>query len=225
MTSNKIDINNLQSFYGYDKDFLIKVKNDLDFLAYSNIRLIYNFQINDPFMFHLSIEKDGSKSIQKKTGVFKVLPASEDLISTINNLMYILAQEELLFQMNFNSKTNRDNNSIKAKKNINKIKSKSPQEYNQLYFNNKITKLTSVNKENNNQELKEIPLTSASQLQKKFDFYEKLKQNLTEKNENNKNEKNIKKKENLKDNKNKNEKKNKKEKMMKKSIYIIVILY
>ena len=203
MTSNKIDINNLQSFYGYNKDYLIKVKNDLDFLAYSNIRLIYNFQLNDPFMLHLSIEKDGSKSIQKKTGVFKVLPASDELISTINNLMYILAQEELLFQMNFNSKTNRDNDSNKEKKNIRKIKTKSPKEYNQLYFNNDTTtKLTSVNKENNNQELKEIPLTSASQLQKRFDFYEKLRQDLTDKNENNKNEKNINKMENLKEKKN-----------------------
>ena len=200
MTSNKIDINNLQSFYGYNKDFLIKVKNDLDFLAYSNIRLIYNFQINDPFMLHLSIEKDGSKSIPKKTGIFKVLPASEELISTIKNLMYILAQEELLFQMNFNSNTNRDNNSIKDKKNINKIKSKSPKENNQLYFNKNATiKLTSINKENNNQELKEIPLTSASQLKKRFDFYEKLRQDLADKNENNKNEKKINKIENLED--------------------------
>ena len=206
MTSNKIDINKLQSFYGYNKDYLIKVKNDLDFLAYSNIRLIYNFQINDPFMIHLVKEKDGSKSTQKKTGVFKVLPASEELISTINNLMYILSQEELLFQMNFNSKKNKDNNSNKAKKSINKIKSKSPKEYNQLIFNNITTKLTSVNKENNNQELKEIPLTSASQLQKRFDFYEKLRQDLTDKNENNKND--INKKENLNENKNNEENKN-----------------
>ena len=212
MTSNKIDINQLQSFYGYNKDYLIKVKNDLDFLAYSNIRLIYNFQINDPFLLYLAKEKDGRKAVPKKTGVFKVLPASDELISTIENLMYILAQEELLFQMNFNSKINRENSSNKPKKNINKIKSKSPKECNQLYFNNNTTtRLTSVNKENNHQELKEIPPTSASELKKKFDLYEKLRKDLTDKNENNKNEneKNINKDENLEKKKNEENQNNK----------------
>ena len=207
MSSNKIDINKLQNLCGYNKDYLIKVKNDLDFLPYSNLRLIYNFQINDPFMLSISREKGD----EKKTGAFKEIPTSEELISTINNLMYILAQEELLFQINFNSKTNRNNNTNKAKANIKKLKSKSPKESNQLYFNN-TTKPIPFNKESNNQELKEIPLTSASQLRKRFDFYEKLRQDLTDKNENNKTiEKNENKKENLEDKKNNEENANNKD--------------
>ena len=52
MTSNKIDINKLKSNYEFNKDYLIKMKNDLDFLAYSNIKILYDFKTNDPFLIN-----------------------------------------------------------------------------------------------------------------------------------------------------------------------------
>ena len=250
LTCNKIDINKLKNNYGYNKDYLIKLKNDLDFLAYSNINTIYNFKKNDPFLVNLIPGKNDEDNQNKK---FKKLPASEELISTINNSLYILTQEELLHKMKYktdikrnksngfeskehkyiyddtnpntnnitknnNLKNNNNNNNNSKGKNINFFKIKSQKEYNKLFFkntkindktvndnnnninnDNKLRKIKNLyfnnitkEKEKNNEKISEIPTTSAAQLQKKFDFYNKLKQDLTDRNEykeeNNKND-------------------------------------
>ena len=261
ITSDKIDMNKIKKNYGYNKDYLIKMKNDLDFLVYSNIYLIYNFKTHDPFLLSLIPDKN------EKGGKFKKIPVSEELMSTINNSLYILAQEELLFKMKFkkeikrnkshgfeekenkinndeininnNIKNNIKNNSNKEKKNINILKLKSNRDYNKLFFqnnknsdlnlnindNNGIKKIKNLyfnnqlNLNKDNKKLKEIPATTASQLKKKFDFYNKLKEDISpdEKKDNNnkenKNDDNKKEDKNEPDNKeDKNENNNKEEK-------------
>ena len=239
ITSGKIDINKLKKNYGYNPNYLIKMKNDLDFLIYSNINLIYNFKKNDPFL--ISLIPDNSE----KRRNFKKIDASEELLSTISNYLYILTQEELLYKIKFKKdikrnkssgeyKSNNDdinfrikNSNNKGNDNINYLKLKNNNAYYKLFFNhNKIGDLNrnldfndnKLNKNGNrtkkiknlyfnnqvdiknkdNKELNEIPITSALQLQKKFDFYNKLKQDLNnEKNENEKNE--SKERENKKD--------------------------
>ena len=192
ITSNKIDIDKLKNNYGYKEDYLIKMKNDLDFLTFSNINLIYNFKINDPFLLSLIPQNND------KNDKFKKIPASEELISTINNYLFILAQEELLFKMKFKNEIklniggkeqkNNNANNNKGKKNLQK-------EYNNLLFlnnknkeinknnNNKIKKIhnlyfNNITKNQNNNEDNVIPMTSAAKLQQKFDFYDKLKNDL-----------------------------------------------
>ena len=245
ITSNKIDINKLKNNFGYNKDFLIKIKNILDFLAYSNINTIYNFKIKDPFLVSLI---PGKNNEERKKTKFKELPASGELISTINKSLYILRQEELLFKMkhkkdikrnkshgfetkelklniddnnntisntkNTNVKINNNKNNNKGN-NINNLKIESQKNYNKLFFknekncdknindnninnDNKVMKIKNLyfnnitkDIERNSEKLNEIPPTSAAQLQKKFEFYNKLKQELTEGNENKeKNDKN-----------------------------------
>ena len=227
ITSGKIDVNKLKSYYGYNPDYLIKMKNDLDFLIYSNINLIYNFKTNDPFLTNL-IPYNSENNLN-----FKKINASTELVSTINNCLYILAQEELIYKMKFKKDIKRNKSSgeyksnneemnvkiknIKKGKNFNYLKMKSKNEYNKLFFHhNKNSDLNmnmnlddTLNKNGNrtkkiknlyfnneldinkkdNDKLNGIPITSALQLQKKFDFYNKLKQNLNnDKNENKKNE-------------------------------------
>ena len=252
ITSGKIDINKLKKNYGYNPNYLIKMKNDLDFLIYSNINLIYNFKTNDPFLISLIPD-----NIEKGRRNFKKIDASEELLSTISNYLYILTQEELLYKIKFKKdikrnkssgefKSNNDDISVRIKNsnnkgnnNINYLKLKSKNEFNKLFFkHNKIGDLSKniyfndnkLNKNGNrtkkiknlyfnnqvdiknkdNKELNEIPITSALQLQKKFDFYNKLKQDLNnEKNENEKNDsKESENKKGLNDNEEKEKEKN-----------------
>ena len=56
ITIGKIDIDYLNNKYGYDKNYLIKLISDLDFLKDSNIRNLYHFSSKgqDPFLLSLS---------------------------------------------------------------------------------------------------------------------------------------------------------------------------
>ena len=238
ITSNKIDINKLKIYYGFNKDYLIKMKNDLDFLVHSNIKSLYDFKENDPFLINLIPEK----SYQK----FKKLPASEDFITTTNNFLYILTQEELLYKMKVQKdvkknksheldvkehKVNNDemiyNKNAKNNKNSNFLKIKTQKDYNLLFQNNnnnntntsnKLKKIKHININNkskekekekgiiiNNEKINEIPRTTAAQLQKKFEFYNLLKQDLTDRSQKKENiEKNDKMENNDDDNKKEN---------------------
>ena len=237
ISSNKIDVNKLKSNYGFNKDYLIKIKNDLDFLASSNIKLIYDFKTDDPFLMNLIPEKSDSK--------FKKIPVSEELVHTINNYLYILAQEELLNKMNvkkdikrnksngFEIKENKANNGniftkknskFNKNKNIKFLKLKTPKDY-KIFFqhntasninNDKIPKKVkhiyiknkSKEKEINDEKLSEIPGTTHEELQKKFEYYNKLKQDLTERSEKSEKIDNDDKKENNNNNDDNNMKQN-----------------
>ena len=61
----KIDINYLTEKYGYDKNYLIKLITDLDFLKDSNIKNLYNFSHKgqDPFLLNLSSKMPNSDLI------------------------------------------------------------------------------------------------------------------------------------------------------------------
>ena len=167
ITSDKIDINKFKKKYGYNKEYLLEMKNDLDFLISSNINQIYNFKINDPFLINLIPDKNYSEKNEK----YKKVMASEELMKTINNSLFILAQEELLFKMKIKKELKRNktseieekehkNNNIevpnknnnKEKKNINFVKLHSNKEYNKLFFqNNKNSDLNlDLNNKNNN---------------------------------------------------------------------------
>ena len=214
-TSDKIEINKLKNKYGYNKEYLLKMKNDLDFLSSSNINQIYNFKTNDPFLLNLLPDKNKSEKNEK----YKKIMASEELIKTINNSLFILAQEELLLKMKIKKELKKNktevlenahkNNNIEfqnknnynEKKNINFVKLHSNKEYNKIFFqnnkkninldnnfnNNRIKKIKNLyfnnqlkNRNEDNKKNNEIPKTTAAQLQKKFDFYNKLKCDLTD---------------------------------------------
>ena len=60
MNIGKIDSNVLYESFGYDKDYLIKLINDLDFLKDSTLKELYYFSPKgeDPFLLSLTGKKD-----------------------------------------------------------------------------------------------------------------------------------------------------------------------
>jgi hypothetical protein len=73
--NGKFDIDKLNSKYGFDKNYLLKIRFDLDFLAKSSLNnynkknIKFNFIENDPFLISLNnfsqIDKDLFKKIKK----------------------------------------------------------------------------------------------------------------------------------------------------------------
>ena len=70
----------LKNKYGFDKNYLMKLKTDLDFLKDTEIGDLYQFSLKgkDPFLVNLSIEQNNNK--------FKVLPISEESNLTLMGL-------------------------------------------------------------------------------------------------------------------------------------------
>ena len=117
LTSGKIDINQMKNGHIFMMDYLIKINNDLNFLKKSNISQLYHFSEKDPFF--LSLLKNSSKNkylINEKR--YKHLGATKDTLSTINDCLFILAQEELFYKLNRvnkNQKKENDNNTMEKK--------------------------------------------------------------------------------------------------------------
>ena len=88
----KIDTNFLKEKYGYDKNYLIQLINDLDFLKNSNLKNLYHFSQKgqDPFLLSLSSKSEkanilsNSISRETKTDFFNV-EEEDELISKIEN--------------------------------------------------------------------------------------------------------------------------------------------
>ena len=99
LTSGKIDINQMKNGNIFMMDYLLRIKNDLDFLKQSNISNLYHFSESDPFF--LSLLKNSNKNqylVEDKH--YKHLGATKDTLSTINDCLFILAQEELFYKLN-----------------------------------------------------------------------------------------------------------------------------
>lgn len=96
------------------------MKNDLDFLATSNLSKLFRFSAgSDPFLMAL-VE-------QSENGEYLNLPISEDMLITIRNNQNIILQEMLLCETD---NLNNDNISIKSKHNT------SSSTINKSYLNN-----------------------------------------------------------------------------------------
>ena len=94
-TSGKIDINQISNENQFDYNYLAKVKTDTNFLVDTSLVTLYNFSNfeNDPFL--LSLLKKS-----KDNNEYKYLTATEDTLNTINQCMYIIDQEEMIFKIN-----------------------------------------------------------------------------------------------------------------------------
>ena len=69
MNIGKIDSNVLYESFGYDKDYLIKLINDLDFLKDSTLKELYYFSPKgeDPFLLSLTGKKTYYQIIKTET--------------------------------------------------------------------------------------------------------------------------------------------------------------
>ena len=94
-SSGKVDINKMKDEYKFNDAYLLKLKSDTNFLQNSSFLTLYNFSkfMNDPFF--LSLLKPNEEN-----DAYKYLTATEDTINKINQCIYIIDQEEILYKMN-----------------------------------------------------------------------------------------------------------------------------
>ena len=94
-TSGKIDINQMDNEFKFNNAYLLKIKSDTNFLPNSSLASLYDFSkfVNDPFFISLLKPKDEDTN-------FKYLTATEDTINKINQCIFIIDQEEILYKLN-----------------------------------------------------------------------------------------------------------------------------
>ena len=158
LTNGKIDVNNMKNGHTFFNDYLIKLKNDMDFLRNTKINELYDFREGDPFFLNL-IKNNNSNKYKKHKN--KNLGATKETLSMINDCLYILKQEEIFYKLNSNIKNknpeeNRIINQIESTK-INNLEINTNTEVfkkNEKFDNNKESYNTSEKnddiKENNN---------------------------------------------------------------------------
>ena len=94
-TSGKIDINRMNIDYKFNDAYLLKIKSDTNFLPKSSLATLYDFSKfeNDPFFLSLLRPNDENSN-------YKYLTATEDTINKINQCIFIIDQEEILYKIN-----------------------------------------------------------------------------------------------------------------------------
>ena len=110
LNAGKIDLEYLKQKYGFDKNYLLKLKNDLDFLKDTDISDLYHFSEKgkDPFLVSISTnepnENNEEEEIYKKNK-YKILPISEEMAKQIKIYNHLLNEIEIFLMMknNFNN--------------------------------------------------------------------------------------------------------------------------
>ena len=105
--NNKIDVEILKERYGYNEYYLMKLKNDLDFLRDSPINHLYHFSEKggDPFLLCISDLCGNIKDIKK----YRQVRISEEVLSVVKKYMFYLEQEDVF---NMTRKKIENNNEI-----------------------------------------------------------------------------------------------------------------
>jgi hypothetical protein len=84
----KYDFNIIKNNYNFDRNYMLKLKNDTDFLFYSNISQNFNFsKDSDPFLLATS----------ESSGEDKTAVPTDDLLQSIRNCQFILLQELIYY--------------------------------------------------------------------------------------------------------------------------------
>ena len=157
--NNKIDLDIIEERYGYNKNYLIKLKNDLDFLRDSAINKLYHFSEKggDPFLLCISDLCGNMNDISK----YKQIPISEEILNIVKKFMFFIEQEDV-FNMTRQKKekeNNKDNNNYNNKlKLYNSYNNYTMKKNNDYYLNNE--KRLFNNKKQNNKKLTEKNLLS-----------------------------------------------------------------
>ena len=102
LNAGKIDLDFLKQKYGYDKNYLLKLRTDLDFLKDTDIGDLYHFSQKgkDPFLVSISIDEqreNTDKAYEKYK--FKILPISEDMAKQIKLYNHLLNEIEIFTMM------------------------------------------------------------------------------------------------------------------------------
>ena len=143
--SGKIDLKKIKNEnYNFDFKYLSEIKTDLDFLKYSSINNLYNFNYtkNDPFLLSLSDISEYDNIIKNNNSKYDTLPITNEVYNQIIKLIFFMNQIEINLKIEKQNKKIINNN----KNYLNKINNYSE---NYLTLNNELDK-ESKNNENLN---------------------------------------------------------------------------
>jgi hypothetical protein len=88
----KYDFDGTKIINYFDKNYMLKMKNDTDFLYSSNLNRYFNFSMDsDPFLISLSDTK-----VNEKVSV----PLSEEMLQSIRLSQFLLLQELIFYEVN-----------------------------------------------------------------------------------------------------------------------------
>ena len=113
----KINMKIIKAKYGFDFNYLKKIKHDLDFLKDSEINNLYHFSPNggDPFLLNISDKLKDPNDLQQ----YMSLPISNELLSIVKTYMFKLDTGDDETTTNMNTNTARMNNVDKLLSNKN----------------------------------------------------------------------------------------------------------
>lgn len=87
----KYDLDKVNKIYNFDKNYLIKMRYDLDFLRESGLEKYFNFiEDADPFLVNVS---------EKSVGLYNV-PIDEDMQDSIKNCQFQIMTDMIFYHIN-----------------------------------------------------------------------------------------------------------------------------
>ena len=132
--NNKISLEFIKEQYGYNENYLKKLKNDLDFLRDSAINTIYHFSEKggDPFLLCIS-DLCGNKNDIKK---YRQIRISEDVLAVVKKFMFYLEQQDIIKLTPDTKENYKEDNNIEITNSCNDFNLRSKNKFSKNYFNN-----------------------------------------------------------------------------------------
>lgn len=184
----KYDFEQINKGYFFDKNYLIKMKFDLDFLKDTHLAEIYEFsEESDPFLLSLSPEneednkeKKEEEKKDKEEEKKRTIPMTQELYDACKQCQFIIMQDLMFFQIQ-NEKAEKEAQNQKQKKiklgqsfkgNLSKSinKNKKNKEYEKLFYQSQMYKT-----EADRSKKDEIQPMTSEELLEKLDEYERKK--------------------------------------------------
>ena len=114
----KINMKIIKAKYGFDFNYLQKIKHDLDFLKDSEINNLYHFSPNggDPFLLNISDKLKDPNDLQQ----YMSLPISNELLSIVKTYMFKLdtGDDETTTNMNIATTSRKNVDKLLSNKNL-----------------------------------------------------------------------------------------------------------
>jgi len=123
----KFNLDKINKSYKFDKNYLIKMKFDMDFLRNSKLATYFEFEPceSDPFLLYFYFKNN---KLEKKFG----MRISDDMLSAVKQGQYLILQDLIFFNINSIYMKNMQ----KENKNLNKIKGIYGRDFSQPKSNN-----------------------------------------------------------------------------------------
>jgi hypothetical protein len=113
----KFNLEKINKVYLYDRNYLIKMKFDLDFLKNTNLEQHFNFsRESDPFLLATSLNNEDENYSKKN-----VISINEDMIHSIRQCEFSIMQDIIYYQIQSNKISQRKSSNPNSKSPLSKI--------------------------------------------------------------------------------------------------------